>query len=184
MKVINFVLGLGTAFILGALITLGIKAFYPEPVAPTYPNVPPSAPVAPLPSCASGDTVCLLKNTQTETQQSEQEQAQQNQFNAEQTTYENAMQVYDRNLFIIANIIGIIVFAFGFWLLFATEIAAQSVPIGIMIAGIWSILYGYGRGWGSVNDQLKFFIGLVIAALVIGGSMWLIQRYAKKRGNA
>ena len=44
MKVVNFVLGLGTAIILAALITLGIKAFYPEPVAPTYPNIAPSAP--------------------------------------------------------------------------------------------------------------------------------------------
>jgi heme/copper-type cytochrome/quinol oxidase subunit 4 len=35
-----------------------------------------------------------------------------------------------------------------------------------------------------VNDQLKFFVGLVIAALVIGGSIWLVQRYAKKRGSA
>jgi hydrogenase/urease accessory protein HupE len=55
------------------------------------------------------------------------------------------------------------------------------MPIGIMIAGLWSIMYGYARGWGSVDDQLKFFIGLVIAALVIGGSMWLIERHAKKK---
>jgi hypothetical protein len=94
------------------------------------------------------------------------------------------VKIYDRNLFIIANIVGVIVFVFGFWLLFSTSIAAQSVPIGIMIAGLYSIFYGYIRGWGSVNDQLKFFIGLVIAVLVIGGSMWLIQKYVVKRGNA
>lgn len=175
MKMVNFVLGLGTAIILAALITLGIKAFYPEPVSPTYPNV--STPVAP---CPSNDTACFAQNQQIEAQQT----AAQNEFNQEQTAYENQMNVYDTNLFIIANIIGIIVFALGFWLLFATAIAAQSVPIGIMIAGLWSIIYGYGRGWGSVNDQLKFFIGLVIAVLVIGGSMWLVQRYASKRGNA
>jgi len=178
MKVVNFVLGLGTAIILAALITLGIKAFYPEPVAPTYPNIDTSMPVVTAP-CASADTQCAANNAQIDAKQ----QAQQDQFNQQETAYESAMQIYNRNVFIIANIIGIIVFAFGFWLLFATAIVAQSVPIGIMIAGLWGIIYGYARGWGSVDDQLKFFIGLVIAVLVIGGSMWLVQRYAKKRGN-
>jgi Flp pilus assembly protein TadB len=178
MKIVNFVLGLGTAFILAALITLGIKAFYPEPVAPTYPNIPPSVPVAP---CASADIQCQQNNAQLEAQSQAQQTAAQDQFNQQEDGYTTAMQMYDRNLFIIANIVGIVVFAIGFWMLFATAVAAQSVPIGIMIAGLWSIIYGYGRGWGSVGDQLKFFIGLIIAVLVIGGSMWLIQRYAKKR---
>jgi hypothetical protein len=173
MKVVNFVLGLGTAIILAALITLGIKAFYPEPAMPMYPNI--SVPVVP---CASNDTKCQAQNAQLEAQQ----QAQQDQYNQQMDAYTSASQVYNRNFFIIGNIIGMIVFAIGFWMLFATTVAAQSVPIGIMIAGLWSIIYGYGRGWGSVNDQLKFFIGLVIALLVIGGSMWLVQRYAKKRG--
>jgi heme/copper-type cytochrome/quinol oxidase subunit 4 len=180
MKVVNFVLGLGTAIILAALITLGIKAFYPEPVAPIYPNYAPSAPVTP---CASGDMQCAAQNAQIDAQQQAQQQAQQDQFNQQQDAYEAQMQIYNRNVFIIGNVVGIIVFALGFWLLFATAIAAQSVPIGIMIAGLWGIIYGYARGWDSVDDQLKFFIGLVIAILVIGGSMWLIQRYAKKRGG-
>jgi Fe2+ transport system protein B len=174
MKMINVVLGLGTAIILGSLITLGIKAFYPEPVAPTYPVYSASAPVVP---CASGDAQCLKQNQQIELQQT----TLQNQFNQEQQAYEDQTKVYDRNLFIIANIVGVIIFVVGFWLLFATSIAAQSVPIGIMIAGLWGIIYGYARGWGSVDDQLKFFIGLVIAVLVIGGSMWLVERYQKKR---
>jgi len=176
---VNFVLGLGTALILAALITLGIKAFYPEPVAPTYPTIPPGAPVAP---CPSNDVACQQNNAQLEAQQQAQQAAAEGQFNQAETVYETQMGIYNTNVFIIANIIGIIVFAVGFWMLFATAVAAQSVPIGIMIAGLWSIIYGYGRGWGSVNDQLKFFIGLVIAVLVIGGSMWLVQRYAKKPG--
>ncbi len=177
MKMVNIVLGLGTAIILGSLIILGIKAFYPEPTYPTYPVTVP-APVA-MP-CAAGDAKCQAQLQQ----YNEQQQIAQNQFNAQQQAYEDQMQIYNRNLFIIGNVVGIVVFALGFWLLFATAIAAQSVPIGIMIAGLWSIMYGYARGWGSTNDQLKFFIGLVIAVLVIGGSMWLVERYAKRRGAA
>ncbi len=173
---------MGTAIILGALIILGIKAFYPEPVAPNVSEDNASR----RRSCRAlrADIQCQQNNAQLEAQQQAQQTPQQDQFNQQEDAYTAAMQIYDRNLFIIANIVGIIVFAIGFWMLFATAIAAQSVPIGIMIAGLWSIIYGYARGWDSVNDQLKFFIGLVIAVLVIGGSMWLIQRYAKKRGSA
>jgi hypothetical protein len=169
MKVVNVVLGIATAIILGALINLGIKAFYPEPIAPTYPD---NYPVAATP-CASNDTKCQVQQTTIANQQQaiyqEQDQA-----------YETQMQIYDRNLFIIANIIGILIFAIGFWLIFGAIVTSQGVPIGIMLAGLWSIIYGYARGWGSIDDQLKFFVGLIIAIIVIGGSMWLMQRYQKK----
>jgi len=177
MKVVNFVLGLATAIILGALINLGIAAFYPAPVAPSYPNTTVVAPIVP---CASADTACMQNNTKIEAQQ----QGAQDQYNNAETAYENALGVYNRNLFIIANIVGIIVFAVGFWLIFGAwgaALASYAVPIGMMLAGLWSIIYGYARGWGSVDDQLKFFIGLVIAVLMIGGSMWLIERYQKNR---
>jgi hypothetical protein len=174
MKLVNIVLGLGTAIIVGSLIVLGIKAFYPEPVAPSYPYV--SSPAYPTQPCATNDIPCKKLQASSTADQ----QAAMDKFNKDQQAYEDQMKIYNRNLFVVANIVGIIVFMLAFWLLFATSITVQSVPIGIMIAGLYSIIYGYLRGWGSVGDQLKFFIGLVIAILVIGGSMWLIERYAKK----
>jgi hypothetical protein len=169
MKIINVVLGLGTAIIVSSLIVLGISAFYPAPTYPTYPVAPVMQP------CAQGDVNCVsaLQNNQTQAE---------NTYQTQETTYEAQTKVYNRNLFIVANIVGIVVFMVAFWLLFATSIVAQSVPIGIMIAGLYSIIYGYVAGWGSVDEKLKFFIGLVIGILVIGGSMWLIERYAKARG--
>jgi heme/copper-type cytochrome/quinol oxidase subunit 4 len=176
MKIVNIVLALGTAIILGALVVLGIAAFYPAPTSPTYPNVPIMPAVTP---CASSDAKCLQQNQQIEAQQTAQQQAQQDQFNQEETAYENQVGIYDRNIFIIANIIGIIIFIIGFLLVLYAALADQGVPIGIMLAGLWSIMYGYGRGWGSIDDQLKFFVGLVVAVIVIGGSMWLMQRRAR-----
>jgi heme/copper-type cytochrome/quinol oxidase subunit 4 len=117
----------------------------------------------------------MQNNTKIEAQQ----QASQDLYNNAETAYESATSVYNRNFFIIANIVGVIFFALGFWLVFGVALASNAVPVGIMIAGLWSIIYGYARGWGSVDDRLKFFIGLVIAVLIIGGSMWLIQRYQK-----
>jgi hypothetical protein len=172
MKVVNVILGIATAIILGSLIVLGIQAFYPAPIAPSYPN---TAVVAPIVPCPSNGVACMQNNAKIEAQQ----QAAQDQYNNEETAYESAMSIYNRNLFIIANVIGILMFAFGFWLVFGVALASNAVPIGIMIAGLWSIVYGYARGWGSIDDRLKFFVGLVIAVLVIGGSMWLIQRHQK-----
>lgn len=169
MKMVNIVLGVATAIILGALINLGIKAFSPEPVAPTYPSAPYVAP------CAKGDVNCETDQATYEKQQAVYQQQWQ--------TYQAEENVYNKNLFIIANLIGILVFALGFWLIFGAKLSSHGVPIGIMLAGLWSIIYGYGRGWGSVQDQLKFFVGLVIAALMIGGSMWLIERAQKNKAN-
>jgi len=172
MKIVNFVLGLATAVILAALINLGIKAFYPEPVMPDYPNFSNSVAIVP---CASNDTTCLKNNEKIQAQQ----QTSQDQYNKDEQAYQAQIKVYDKNLFIIANIIGVLMFALGFWLIFGVALASNAVPVGIMLAGLWSIIYGYMAGWGSIDDQLKFFIGLVIAVLVIGGSIWLIQRYQK-----
>jgi heme/copper-type cytochrome/quinol oxidase subunit 4 len=174
MKIVNIVLAIGTAIILGALINLGIAAFYP---APQYPNpVPYPASPAVLP-CPSADTQCFTENSSTEAQY----QAQMDAYNAQVQAADDAMNVYNTNVFIIANVLGIIIFLVGFLVVLYAALASQGVPIGIMIAGLWSIIYGYGRGWGSVDDQLKFFIGLVIALIVIGGSMWLMQKHAQKQ---
>jgi hypothetical protein len=168
MKAMNIVMGIATAVILGALINLGIAAFYPAPV---YPSYPPSA--AATRPCASGDTVCIDANTQAE-------QTAQQQYQQQEQAYTTASNIYGRNLFIIANIIGMLVFAIGFALIFrGLALASRGAAVGMMLAGLWSIIYGYARGWGSVDDQLKFFIGLVLAVILIGGGMWLMERYQK-----
>lgn len=171
MKIVNVILSIGTLIIVGALIALGIAAFYP---APQYPNSP-SYPMEPVP-CASGDVQCLKNNSTSIAQYNQQTQ----EFQAAQDNYNNEIKIYDRNLFIIANIVGIIVFVVGFFLVLYAKLADQGVPIGIMMAGLWSVIYGYGRGWGSIDDRLKFVVGLIVAIIILGGSVWLMQRRAKR----
>lgn len=174
MKIINIVIGIATTIILGSLIVLGIRAFHPEPPQLDY-----SSYIKPLPyietSCEKTDTDCIAKRDQYYKDQ----QAQQEIFDQKQKEWEAAMKDYNRDVFLIANIIGIIVFIGGFLVIFKTNIGSHGAPIGMMLAGLWGIIYGYSRGWWSTNDQLKFFVGLVIAVLVIGGSMWLLERYKK-----
>ena len=176
MKIVNVVLAIGTLIILGALITLGIKAFYPEPTSPDYNSIVPVPAYPPQAPCAANDTACKKILADYNAKQ----QAEQDAYNAAETTYESAMKDYNLNVFIAANVIGIIVFIAGFFTVLYGGLAGQGVPIGVMMAGLWSIMYGYARGWGSTDDRLKFFIGLVVAVLVIGGSVWLMQRRAKQ----
>ncbi len=174
MKTVNVVLAIGTLIILGALITLGIKAFYPEPAPPGYPAAYPMAP-APQAPCASNDVKCIAGQAQYQAK----EQAAQSQYQADEQAYEGAMKVYDRNVFIVANLVGVIVFVVGFLTVLYAGLASLGVRMGIIMAGLWGIMYGYGRGWWSIDDRLKFFVGLAVAVLVIGGSMWLMQRQMK-----
>ena len=177
MKIVNIILGIGTTIIMGSLIVLGIAAFYPSPVAPDYGTMVAPAPPPPVATpCAAGDTACAGAMKQYQAEQ----QAKEDAFNQAQTMYQDAMRVYDRNLFIIGNLLGVAIFAAGFWLFFASWMSARGVPVGIMLAGLWGIMYGYGKGWGSVDDQLKFFIGLIVAVFVIGGSVWLVNRYERQ----
>jgi heme/copper-type cytochrome/quinol oxidase subunit 4 len=173
--IINLILGLGTAIILSSLILLGIKAFHPEPIGPDYNNFAPKSVPAMYVNCGT-DVKCAAQQTR----YNEEQIAQQEKFEKENRIYQDKLKVYNKDVFIIANIVGIIIFITGFLLLFYTAIASQSVPVGIMLAGLYGIIYGYARGWNSTNDQLKFFIGLVIAAIVIGGSIWLMQKFYKK----
>ncbi|GEM_PF-855098 len=175
MKIINIILGLATAIILSSLILLGIKAFHPEPAQPDYFAYPKAAPYREF-NCAKGDTKCTSDQNAFYAEQ----QKQQDEFQKRQKEYQDKMNVYNRDVFVAANIVGVLVFIGGFLLLFRAAIASQSVPIGIMLAGLYGIIYGYFRGWGSVDDRLKFFIGLLVAIVTIGGSMWLMQKYYKK----
>ncbi|HUX66617.1 MAG TPA: hypothetical protein VMV31_03930 [Terriglobales bacterium] len=163
MKVLNVVLGVGTAFILVSLVALGIGAFYPAPASPyTVDSM-----LATRADCAPGDSACLAKLAAAKAA-----------FNANVKAYDQAVRVHGRNVFVVANLIGAVVFVAGFFTVMYGRLAGQGIPSGVMLAGFAVMIYGYGEGWGSMDDRLKFFIGLALGALVIVGSGWLVQRRA------
>ncbi|MBI4087208.1 MAG: hypothetical protein HY434_00035 [Candidatus Liptonbacteria bacterium] len=179
MKIINIILGLGTAIIIGALIHLGIRAFHPEPKSPYDAGRYPKPVLYQEFNCDKSDAQCVADRNAFYKEQ----QARQEEMDKQNRAYEQEMKVYNSDVFVAANIVGIVVFVAGFLVLFRTAIASRSVPIGVMVAGLYGIIYGYARGWNSVNDQLKFFVGLAVALLVVGGSMWLMERYGKGKGR-
>jgi heme/copper-type cytochrome/quinol oxidase subunit 4 len=177
MKIVNIILGVATTLIIASLISLGIKAFYPEPKYPEYTSVVKSYP-APIEftNCEKTDKECIAKRDTYDAEQKKQQE----EFDKQQKAYNDATKVYNRDYFVISNVIGIFVFVIAFWLLMSASAASYAPLIGVMAAGLWSIFFGYIRGWESVDDKLKFVVGLVVAALVIGGSTWLLNRHYKK----
>jgi hypothetical protein len=75
--------------------------------------------------------------------------------------YKDVNEVYNRNVFLIAVGIGIIVLIIGF------ALKIPSVSSGLMAGGILSILYGTIRYWGDLPDYGRFIIlGLTLAILI------------------
>ena len=98
-------------------------------------------------------------------------------------TYNNAMKAYDRNLFIIANILGIIFFLASMGLLSIYEKIGMNVVAGVLASGGFGIFYGYIRGWEGADDKIKFGVGVLIAVMVVVSAIFinnLVKKHNKK----
>lgn len=85
--------------------------------------------------------------------------------------YTGKREIYNRNVFIIAVISGLISVIVG-----GIILKLESVSSGIMGGGVLSIIYGTIRYWGDLADVGRFFIlGLVLVALI-----WIGYRKFKK----
>ncbi len=84
--------------------------------------------------------------------------------------FDKTREKYNRNVFIVATGIGIIILIVGFALKMA------SVSAGLMGGGVLTILYGIIRYWTDLPDYGRFIIlGIILAILI-----WLGYRRIKK----
>ncbi|MAE43229.1 hypothetical protein CMO93_05635 [Candidatus Woesearchaeota archaeon] len=84
--------------------------------------------------------------------------------------FDNIREIYNRNVFIISAILGIISLLIGAFL------KLPSVSSGIMGGGILTIIYGTLRYWGNMPDYGRFTIlGIALAILI-----WLGYKKFKK----
>jgi len=78
-----------------------------------------------------------------------------------QKIYEDANQVYNRNIFFISLIIGIIT------IIIAVLLSLESVSSGFMAGGVLLIIYGTIRYWGSLSNWLRtLMLAFALAVLV------------------
>lgn len=128
--------------LLATFVGVGIDAFYPEPKYPDcYRNVKPVGP----------DTI--------ETPEIRQ---QREACDAQIEDHQKIINVYSRNVSIIALIAAIIFLVASVWVLPHTALIAD----GVLVGGVLTLLYGIIRGFGTDDNMFRFIvvsIGLVVA---------------------
>jgi hypothetical protein len=134
----TFFVGLFLAIFIG----LGIAVFYEQPTAPEEPVAMQS----------------IGKEGPTEAQQREI-----NAFHEKQKTYDQQMAIYNRNVSIIVLICAVVILAVA--LLFTDKLGI--VADGILLGGIFSLLYGIGRGMATDNNKYRFAVAAVGLAVTI-----------------
>ena len=88
--------------------------------------------------------------------------------------YENAMEKYSKNIFMIAVPLGIIIIILG-----AVVFGLEAVGAGLMGGGVGIILYGVGGFWRFAEDWLKFAMSLIGLVVLI----WFAYRFNGKGFN-
>jgi len=79
-----------------------------------------------------------------------------------QKKYQTALELYNRNVFIILILAGLISLVIGFFLN-----AISSVSLGLSLGGVLSFIIGTIRYWSNMDDYLRVIIlGLALVALI------------------
>jgi hypothetical protein len=144
MKDDNKIIKLVYTFFLGILLTIfigvGTSTFYPGPKTIEYPTTLNTPSIGP-----TSDQIALRKN-----------------YNTNMQRYNNAIKTYDRNVSII-TLGGAIIF------LVISLIYEKKIKIisdGIMLGGLFTLLYSIERGFASQDTKYTFLtvtVGLLVA---------------------
>lgn len=139
--VYSFFLGI----LLAILVGVGVQAFYPQPEAPTYPT----------------ELNMIGKDGPT----TEQQQLQKD-FDAKQSVWNEQMKPYNRNVSIITMVAALIFVTVGLLLESRIGVLAN----GLVLGGVFTLLYSMGRGFASANSKYSFVVALtgVIVVTVLG----------------
>ena len=138
-------------------VALGISVFYPSPEAPELPETLRSA---------------------IYDEYGEEEIAQQKAYDNDLETYQNdQLQPYDRNVSLIATALAVVFMVVGVAYASKLDVLAD----GLLLGGIFTLLYGMGRGLASEDEMFRFVLiamGLLIA-LGLGYSKFAKPETAK-----
>lgn len=150
-------LKLAYTFFMGLLLSvfvgLGIATFYEAPPAPQEPNIVryKDSPLAPA------------------------ELAAENAFAQQSRLHEEKMKTYNKNVALYALLAAVVFVAIG--ILFENKI--NGLADGVMLGGVFTLVYSLGRSFASQNNKLSF--ALVSLALVATSSLgyWRFARAPK-----
>lgn len=133
-----FFVGLFVAVFIGT----GISVFYPAPKEPTPP-------------------VWMMRSENA--QITETERQEEIAFNVSQRKWEEQMTVYNRNVSIIALVCSILLLIVSLTL----NVKLGVVGDGLLLGGIFTLIYGIGRGMATDNNQYRFIVSAVGLAVTL-----------------
>ncbi len=99
-----------------------------------------------------------------------------NQFYECEKEYDAVRDIYERNVFIISLVIGIIAIIVG-----GVVLASESVGAGILGGGVLIAIYGTLRYWGDMSKYIRIIIlGIVLFVLIWIGYKKIEKNIKKK----
>ena len=143
--VYSFFLGL----LLAVFVGVGVATFYPTPKAPEYPAV--------------------LQTSKSPDAYSDQQRKVDEQFQKDQKSYSDRLSSYNRNVALIVLSAAVILVVLGLTLHAWVDVLAD----GLLLGGVFSLLYSIGRSFAGGNPRYSFVI--VSAGLVITGVVGYIK---------
>ena len=186
-KIKETILGVSIAILFVLFVGFGIKAFYNEPKYEDFCNKM-MYPSTPYPERIYKETNAALCN-QIEVKNYELEQdcigkkgemiyapdengcrvAKECSFCNKE--YMDTMNIYNRNVFIIAGIVGIIAIIAG------AVLNLVSVSSGLFGGGVMTVIYGTVRYWSELADWARF----IILGIALGVLIWIGYKKLNKK---
>ena len=144
------------ALFLAAFVGIGIAVFYPEPKAPEAP---------------------MIYGKEEPTAQ---DQAAEEAFNVQQKAYEQKLWVYNRNVSLIVMGVAVLILVISLTLTSQLGVLAD----GILLGGIFTLLYGIGRGMFTDDNRYRFLVAAIGLAITLGlGYMKFTRRQLKQQAE-
>lgn len=135
---IRYIYTFFVGLILAIFIGLGVAVFYEAPKAPESPN---------------------FYGSELTVREKEQQKA----FDVEQRAWEKERQEYNRNASIIVLSCAIVILIIS--LLFSEKLGV--IADGLLLGGIFTLLYGIGLGMATDNNQYRFAVAAVGLAITL-----------------
>ena len=180
-KVMNVVYGIGIAIIIYIVVLLGINVFYPSPNFEKY-NCTEAKPVELQvcdPNMNVGDCYKVVAGKQLNESVSATEKA----FKECNDRFAKDEEVYAKNFLLITNAIGVCIIIVSL-VLFLYISSMINLSAGTAFAGLMLIFFGFIRGWMATNDKTKFFLAMIIAAVIITFAVIINKKYSKEKKKA
>lgn len=179
MKIKNVVLGLGIVIVYMLALHQGMQTFYPTPQYEDFcefragPRVTgPSVACPALPELDRQAELCWQSKGEFVYEYDANGCPSGGFCDPCRIDYEAALDVHSTRVFIIAVIVGIIVFVGGLFLL-----ATEPVGSALMGSGILSVFYGVVNNWRNFTQSWRFLLLFILLVVLI----WVAWRFNTKR---